>query len=202
MAALGLAHGPPGPRAVHLAVDMQRLFAPDGPWPTPWMERVLPRVAVLAAHRPAATIFTRFVPPADPESVPGTWRRLYARWPEVARAARDPALLALADPLGEFVPPAEMVDKPTYSAFATGALPARLAERGADTLIVSGAETDVCVVATVFGAVDRGYRVILAADALCSSSDMGHDALMAFYRRRLGQQIEVATTEEVMAAWT
>ena len=27
-------------RSVHLCVDMQRLFSADGPWPTPWMDKV------------------------------------------------------------------------------------------------------------------------------------------------------------------
>ena len=27
--------------AVLLCVDMQRIFSSEGPWPTPWMERVL-----------------------------------------------------------------------------------------------------------------------------------------------------------------
>ena len=39
--------------------------------------------------------------------------------------------------------------------------------------IVSGSETDVCVLATVLDAVDMGYRVIIARDAVCSSSDEG-----------------------------
>jgi nicotinamidase-related amidase len=46
----------------------------------------------------------------------------------------------------------------------------------ADTLIVSGGETDICLLATVRGAVDRGYRVALATDALCSSSNETHEA--------------------------
>ena len=29
-------------RSVHLCVDMQRIFSADGPWPAPWMEKVLP----------------------------------------------------------------------------------------------------------------------------------------------------------------
>jgi nicotinamidase-related amidase len=37
-------------RSVHLCVDMQRIFSADGPWPTPWMERVLPVAAALAAR--------------------------------------------------------------------------------------------------------------------------------------------------------
>ncbi len=32
---------PPTERSVHLCVDMQRIFWAEGPWPTPWMERVL-----------------------------------------------------------------------------------------------------------------------------------------------------------------
>src|SRR5215217_1627337 len=36
------------PNAVHLCVDMQRIFSSDGPWPTPWMERVLPALTRIA----------------------------------------------------------------------------------------------------------------------------------------------------------
>lgn len=32
--------------------------------------------------------------------------------------------------------------------------------------------------AAVLGAVDRGYRVVLVTDAICSSADQTHDALM------------------------
>lgn len=53
-------------------------------------------------------------------------------------------------------------------------------------LIISGSETYVCVAATVLGAVDLGYRVILARDAVCSSSDAGHDALLKVYHQRFG----------------
>jgi len=38
-------------------------------------------------------------------------------------------------------------------------------------------------------------------DAVCSSTDETHDALMTFYRQRLGQQVETADTEEVLYAW-
>ena len=77
----------------------------------------------------------------------------------------------------------------------------RLRRRGVDTLVITGAETDVCVLAAVLGAVDRGYRVVLPTDALCSSSDRTHDALLTLYRERYGMQVETATTEMVLAAW-
>jgi hypothetical protein len=37
-------------------------------------------------------------------------------------------------------------------------------------------------------AVDRGFRVIVVEDGLCSSSDKGHDALMTLYRTRFPEQ--------------
>ncbi len=67
-------------------------------------------------------------------------------------------------------------------------------------MLVSGAETDVCVLATVLAAVDHGYRVVLVTDAICSSSDEGHDALMQMYTRRFDVQIELATVEEAIDA--
>lgn len=69
------------------------------------------------------------------------------------------------------------------------------------TLVLSGAETDVCVLATALGAVDLGFRVVLAVDAICSSSDQTHDALVEFYRSRLAIQVELATVEEVIESW-
>jgi nicotinamidase-related amidase len=50
-----------------------------------------------------------------------------------------------------------------------------------DTLVVTGGETDICVLATVLGAVDRGFRMVLVSDAICSSADQTHDALMELY---------------------
>ena len=38
--------------------DMQRIFAPGGPWATPWMERVLPVVTSIASRFPERTVFT------------------------------------------------------------------------------------------------------------------------------------------------
>ncbi len=37
---------------------------------------------------------------------------------------------------------------------------------GIDTVIITGGETDVCVLATMLGAIDWGFRVILVTDAL------------------------------------
>ena len=69
------------------------------------------------------------------------------------------------------------------------------------TPICTGSETDVCVLATVLDAVDRGLRVIVVEDGLCSSSDAGHDALMTIYRTRFTEQIELLKLEDVLSLW-
>lgn len=188
-------------RTVHLCVDMQRLFSDDGPWPTPWMTRVLPNCAALVAIEPERTIFTRFIPPRAPEDAHGAWRRYYARWREATRDRLDPRLVELMPELARHVPPATVFDKPVYSAFAGRQLATLLADRGIDTLIVSGAETDVCVLSTILGAIDLGYFVVVVRDAVCSSSDRGHDALISMFERRLSQQLAIEDTEAVLNAW-
>lgn len=187
--------------AVHLCVDMQLLSSPQGPWPTPWLQRVLPKVLAVAQRRPAQTVFTRFIPPLRMEDAPGAWRRFYAKWRQVTRGEIDGRLLDLLPELRGLVPPAVVFDKAIYSALADGALHARLQARRADTLVVTGTETDICIVATVLSAVDLGYRVVIARDAICSSSDDTHDALLKLYHSRFDTQIEIAEVAEILDAW-
>ena len=196
----GLRNGPLTRRTVHLCIDMQILFR-DTAWHTPWLERVLPRVERLAAAWPDRTLFTRFIPARSPEAAEGSWRRYWQRWEGLTLEALPAGMTELLPPLARLVPPAEVLDKPGYSPWFRTGLQARLQARGADTLVVSGAETDVCVLASVLGAVDLGYRVVVPTDALCSSSDAMHDALLGLYRSRYGQQVETASTAEILDAW-
>jgi nicotinamidase-related amidase len=191
----------PTPRTVHLCIDMQRIFSPEGPWATPWMERVLPVVTEIAARFPERTVFTRFITPERPEDMPGTWRPYYEKWRETTRERLDARMLDLMPSLARLAPPAAIIDKTRYSSFAGSFLRAHLRQRGADGLIVTGSETDVCVLATVLDAVDLGYPVVLVRDAVCSSSDAGHDALLAVYHRRYSIQIETADAEDVLRTW-
>ena len=188
-------------RTVHLCIDMQRIFSAEGPWTTPWMERVLPVVAAIAQRFPERTVFTRFITPQRPDDMPGTWRNYYQKWCETTREHIDPRLLELLPALAKLVPPAKVIDKTRYSAFAEPQLLAHLRQRGADGLVVTGSETDVCVLATVMGAVDLGLRVILVSDAVCSCSDEGHDSLLQVYHRRYSEQIETADAEAILSRW-
>ncbi|NBW07169.1 MAG: cysteine hydrolase [Caulobacteraceae bacterium] len=181
---------------------MQRMFAESTPWQTPWMERVLPVIVRLCEAKADRTCFTRFVPARSAEAAPGAWARYWARWPEMTLDRLDPDFVELVPALAAFVPPARVLDKRIYSPWIETGLDAALRAGGVDTVVVTGAETDVCVLATVLGAVDRGYRTLVVTDALCSSADSSHDALIDLYHQRYGEQIETVECAQLLEVWT
>ena len=46
-----------------------------------------------------------------------------------------------------------------------------------------------------------GFRVILVTDALCSSADETHDAMMNIYLNRFAEQVETVTTDTLFEGW-
>lgn len=196
-----LKFGPIGANALHICVDMQRMFREETPWRTPWMDRILPRVAAVCRHNPGRTIFTRFVPADKPGDGDGSWSRYWNKWSDMTLARLGPAMVDLAPELAALVPPAEIADKRVYSPWMTADLDNILRSRDCDTLIVTGGETDVCVLSTVLGAVDRGYRVIVVADALFSSSDATHDAGLRLYSERYAEHVETVTSDLILSTW-
>jgi nicotinamidase-related amidase len=188
-------------KAVHLCVDMQLIFSKGGIWETPWMERVLPVVVDITARYPERTIFTRFITPKSPEEAPGQWRPYFRRWRIATRDALGAPQLDLVPELARYAPPATIIDRSTYSAFFRSPLAGLLREKQVRTVIISGAETDVCVLSTVLDAVNIGFRVVIVEDGLCSSSDAGHDALMTMYRMRFNEQIDLVKAHELPDVW-
>jgi nicotinamidase-related amidase len=105
---------------------------------------------------------------------------------------------------GELVPALDVraedirVDaKRTFDSFHGTPLELLLRYMNRDTLLFAGCNTNTCVLATAFGAYNRGLRVVVVAD--CVASAYGQD-LHAFaldnIRRRLGW---VLTLEELAA---
>jgi nicotinamidase-related amidase len=188
-------------RLSHLCVDVQNMFARDTAWQAPWLERVLPAIEALVERAPAATIFTRFIPPARPEDETGTWRDYYAHWPSMVTSRLAPEMLDVVPALARYMPPARHFDKNRYSPWLFGGLDTALRANGVDTLLISGGETDVCVMATVFGAVDLGYRTILATDAIFGSADQTHDAALTVFQSRFGEQLTVCSTQDLLDNW-
>ena len=165
------------------------------------MKRVLPKVHDIVERHARATIFSRFVPVEHAGEGIGTWKRYYEHWSSMTLQVIGEEMVELLPDLAAFAPPAQVIDKRVYSPWTEGNLERMLSASLVDTLVITGAETDICVLATVLGAVDRGYRVVVVTDALCSSSDESHDALTTFYHERLSQQVETADTETLLSSW-
>jgi nicotinamidase-related amidase len=196
-----LALGPLTRRAAHLCVDVQNLFLQPTPWHVPWLARILPAIERVSLLHPERNIFTRFIPPHRAEDLPGTWQRYYERWPQMLQDRLDLQLLQLVPSIEAIAALGLTLDKPVYSPFANPRLLRYLRERSIDSLIVTGVETDVCVLSAVLSAVDEGFRVVLVKDALGSSSNQTHDALLQLYATRLSTQVELADTETIAAIW-
>ncbi len=201
MADKGLIHGPLGTGTLHICVDMQRMYGPGYPWAMPWMERVTPTIEKLCERHAGRTLFTRFIPAAHPGEGRGVWARYYQRWADITLEKLGTDAVRLIPALERFSPPARVLDKHVYSPWTEGQLDGMLAGSDIDTIVLTGGETDVCVLASALGGIDRGYRVVLVGDALCSFVDETHDALMELYLTRFTEQLEVATASEVLEKW-
>lgn len=182
----------------HLCIDMQRIFAEDTPWHVDWMDAVLPQVEELAGRFPEKTIFTRFIPPLRAQDMPGAWQEYYRKWWMLTREHMAAEMAELVPSLSRLVPPARTFDKRTYSPWTKGALHQTLTAENVETLVVTGGETDVCVLAAVLGAIDLGYHVVLLSDAVCSGADGTHDAALELLGDRFSVQLEVCTTEQFL----
>jgi ureidoacrylate peracid hydrolase len=91
-----------------------------------------------------------------------------------------------------------VVEKTGASAFFPGScdLPALLAERGVDTVLVAGTVTNVCCESSARDASTRGLRVVFVADANAAVRDRDHNATLHTVYRSFG---DVRPTAEVVA---
>ncbi len=191
-----------GGRGTSLRRHAADFFGKGGVWETPWMERVLPVIASIAGSFRSAPFSRASSHRKIPRIVLDNGRPITG----VGRPQRAPGLFSRTTRPGSdsyrFVPPANVIDKPAYSAFFSSGLDAFLQRNRSRSVVVTGAEPTSACSSTVLGAVDRGLRVVIVEDALCSSSDEGHEALMTMYRTRLQEQIELITADRFADVWT
>lgn len=190
---------PLSPQTLHLVIDMQRLFAEPHGWQVDQVGAILPNVLRLCQTSGARTVFSRFLTPARPEAAIGRWQALYQRFPQVT--GLPDAVMDLVPELADLAARARVFDKTTYSLFAVPAFLDHLAQAGTDTVVFSGAETDACVYASLIAAVDMGLRVVVAKDAVTSGDLEAHEAMLAILARRLPDQVELASTDQILRAW-
>jgi ureidoacrylate peracid hydrolase len=90
-----------------------------------------------------------------------------------------------------------IIVKHRYSGFAYTPLELALRTLGTDTVLLSGASTNVCVEATARDAIMRGFRPVTVSDCVESGQGDLHDAALVDMAEYLGP---VATLNEVREA--
>lgn len=189
------------PNTLHLVIDMQRLFAEETDWHTLVIADILPNVLRLCEGSRNRTVFAKFMVPRTMDEAPGRWKTYYRRWSAIMNRAPGSGLLDLVAPLAALADAGSTVEKYTYSVFGAPGFTERLRAEDIDTLVFSGVETDVCVYASVLDAIDHGFRVVIASDAVGSGDLVAHEATMNNLAPRLSEQLELATTQAILDAW-
>jgi nicotinamidase-related amidase len=188
-------------RAMHIVIDMQRLFAEHPDWAVKDIGRIRKEVTWLAEHKPGRTLWTRFIPAQNAEAAKGSWRKYYEQWPGATLDGGGGTYVDLLPEHRTLAGKAQIFDKSTFSAFGNEKFGAALEAARVDTLILSGVETDVCIWATALDAIDAGYFVVLARDALTSGVVEAHAAILDVIAPHFAPQITIMNHAELEAAW-
>ncbi|MEV0716175.1 isochorismatase family cysteine hydrolase [Asanoa sp. NPDC050611] len=181
-------------RTALVVVDMVPFFVDDNEYTF----GIVPNIARLAGTLRAAGGTVAWVLPGYVEPSPVT-NEFYG--PETAamfaRSGGDGTLRSRL--WHEFEPDdADLfVEKTASSAFFPGRspLPGQLAERGIDTVLITGTVTNVCCESSARDASTLGYRVVMVADANSARRDEDHNATLYTIYRTFG---DVRTTDEVL----
>ncbi|MCW2949495.1 MAG: isochorismatase hydrolase [Thermoleophilia bacterium] len=167
-------------RAALVIVDMQEGFARE----TPALYELADHIA---AHVDTQRERYAFVAASQFRGAASTsYQRLVG---DDMQADEDVALIEAIASRADFA-----YERVTYGKFA-GPLAKRLADAGVDVLHVCGADTDQCVLATVFEAFDAGLTPVVLEDLCysCSGRDPQEAGLIAL-RRAIGEPRVVAAS--------
>jgi nicotinamidase-related amidase len=98
----------------------------------------------------------------------------------------------LAPHTGEIVSP-----KRTYGAFDFTGLDEELRRRGVDQVVLCGQHTHICVRHTSYGALIRGYEIVVPRDAVCAFAGVDEEAALQYLSDVYGA--EITTVGELTA---
>ncbi|MEY8827106.1 cysteine hydrolase family protein [Sedimentitalea sp. XS_ASV28] len=172
-----------------LVIDMQPGFGdPASPWCVPTYEACAAKVGALVEAFSERVLFTRFVPPEEPE---GAWVDYYRSHP----FAREPGNAGLWD-LDPRWSGRTSVASHRFSKWreAEAVLPA-----GAG-LVICGVATDCCVLGTAIEATDAGRSARLVTDACAAGTAVLHDAALVLLADRAPVLTFSDTAQEVVAS--
>lgn len=181
-------------------MDLQRIFYDETHWRVAAIDDIKGAIDHIVSLEPSKSIFTLFTTPPNPEDAYRAWQDYYRKWNSMTASKCATSSHVLIDEFEHYCPPARRFLKQTYSPWVSGELHQILVKEGVEYLIITGVETDVCVLGTVLGAVDLGYKVVLIEDGICSSSKVAHQSILKLFRNRFSAQVTVCSTEDLLRA--
>jgi len=94
--------------------------------------------------------------------------------------------------------PRELVSpKRAYGAFDGTGLDEQLRSLGVDEVVLAGQHTHICVRHSAYGALIRGYRIIVPRDAVCTFQGVDEEDALAYLRSVYGAKI--TTVDDLVA---
>ena len=89
-------------------------------------------------------------------------------------------------------------EKTAFSCWGSPQFAAAVEALGSRAVVLVGMETHVCVQQTALGALQRGYEVVLLADAVCSRSEEDRSTALALMRH---EGVKVTSVEALAFDW-
>jgi len=151
--------------------------------------RVVPNIRRLLDHARERGIPVVYVTDAH---LPGIDHE-FNLWPSHAVEGSEGAQIveAIAPKAGDY-----HLKKRRYSAFHETGLDGLLRELKADTVIITGLVTDICVQHTAADAFFQGYRIVIPRDCVEARSDEEQEAGLRYMERNYGA--ETTTSEKLI----
>ena len=200
-------------RTALLVVDMQRGFVEEGQvMEVPPAREALPRIQELLGifrEKGLPVVFTEFTySPAAPLLVGELHPEHRRAAPGAATGFGRPSSSCLeGDPSASVVPELApradelVVRKHYYDGFSGTVLDGALRARGVTTLVVTGTMTDICVLATVIGAFNREYRVLVVEDGVATLWPEIQRATLDIIRRAYARVLSAKELADELARW-
>ena len=171
-----------------LVVDMQKVFARNE-WHVFDIEKITGNVVKLCRTFESDAIFTCHLSNQD---APGTWQSYNSQF---AYLEKDRSNWELISDLVSYAK--TVVEKFTYSCFHSDEFTKLIAGRADISFIIAGVETEFCVLGAILDAVDAGYHVTLAVDAIGGEVPALNDAVIEICRK-MPAQVTLKTTDEII----
>jgi biuret amidohydrolase len=200
-------------RTALLVVDMQRGFLDPGQaLEVPAAREIVPAIRTLLASFRDARLPVAFSEFVYSPSMPLLVGELHpehrpARSGDPVGFGRPSSSCLEGDPSAETVPalapgPGEIVvRKRWYDAFAGTPLDGALRARSVTSLVVTGTMTDICVLATVVGAFNREYRIMVVEDATATLWPEIQRATLDIVRRAYGRVVSSKEVVDTVGQW-